>query len=280
MTEMPEPLVGELESMLKLAGIPEAAAEAATIVDAASQQAREPDMAAHARALAVRRAAGTPLAYVVGRVRFLGVDVLIAPGALIPREETELLGRAALGILAQHPASSLRVVDMCCGSGNLACAIAAGDHRVQMWASDLTEGSVAIARANVEHLHLGDRVTVLQGDLFGPLANLGLEGSIDVIVCNPPYISTGKLGKDRASLLQHEPREAFDGGPYGVSIFQRVVRDALGFLKHGGTLLFEIGAGQDRQVLALLARARDYEAVDTVADATGVVRVVSARKKV
>jgi len=62
-----------------------------------------------------------------------------------------------------------------------------------------------------------------------------LEGTIDVVVCNPPYISTGRLTRDRAALLTHETRAAFDGGPYGVSIFQRVVNDALAFLAPGGT---------------------------------------------
>jgi release factor glutamine methyltransferase len=217
-------------------------------------------------------------AYRLGKVTFLGVEILTAPGALVPRPETELLGRTAAASLAGR-SGALRVVDICCGSGNLACALAAALPSARVWASDLTDGCVSLARRNVAHLHLDERVTVLQGDLFAPLAGEGLEGSVDLVVCNPPYISTGRLEKDRAELLAHEPREAFDGGPYGLAIHQRVVKEALPFLAPGGALMFEIGAGQERQVEILFDRARAYEDVSLVADDAGVPRVARGRKK-
>jgi release factor glutamine methyltransferase len=130
----------------------------------------------------------------------------------------------------------------------------------------------------VAQLGLDGRVTVHQGDLFAGLAGAGLEGTVDVIVCNPPYISSGRLAGDRAGLLDHEPREAFDGGPYGLSIHQRVVKEALPFLKPGGWLLFEIGLGQERQVKLLFERTRAYQDLRMVANAAGEVRVVGARK--
>ena len=98
------------------------------------------------------------------------------------------------------------------------------------------------------------------------------------MVCNPPYISQAKLAGERAALLENEPREAFDGGPYGLSIHQRMVKEALPFLKPGGSLLFEIGLGQERQVKMLFERTRAYEDIRTVANAAGEVRVVAARK--
>ena len=185
-----------------------------------------------------------------GRQTFLGVELLCGVGALVPRPETELLGRTAIEkITAAGPAP--RVIDMCCGAGNLACAIATHVPGARVWATDLTDGCVGWTRRNVEHLGLGDRVTVRQGDLFAGFAGDALEGTIDVVVCNPPYISTGRLAADRATLLDHEPREAFDGGPYGLTIHQRVLKEAQPFLKPGGWLLFEIGEGQDRQIVLL-----------------------------
>lgn len=222
-----------------------------------------------------RRAAGIPLAYVTGRETFMGLTLLADEGALVPRAETELLARTAIGLLA---GGDRRVIDMCCGSGNLACAIAHHVPQARLWASDLTEGCTRLARRNVAHLGLGDRVSVVQGDLFGGLAGLALEGTIDAVVCNPPYISQGKLATERAELLKFEPREAFDGGPYGLSIHQRVIRDALGFLKPDGPLLFEIGLGQERQVRALFERSKGYGPVQSVSDAEGNARVVWARK--
>jgi release factor glutamine methyltransferase len=217
-------------------------------------------------------------AYRLGHQSFMGVELLAAPGALVPRLETELLGRAALQALSRSGSGSRHLIDMCCGSGNLACALAAASPGARVWASDVADGCVSLARRNAEHLHLEDRITVVQGDLFAPLAHLP-EGSVEVVVCNPPYISTGRLARDLGDLLTHEPRQAFDGGPYGLSIHQRVVREALPFLRPGGWLMFEVGAGQARQVALLFERAQAYEGVALVDDAGGQPRVAMGRKK-
>ncbi|RVJ72919.1 class I SAM-dependent methyltransferase [Sinorhizobium medicae] len=210
-------------------------------------------------------------------VHFMDIDLELAPGVLVPREETELLGRTAAAILreAARPAT---VVDMCCGSGNLALGIAAEVPLARVWGADLTDSTVALARRNVERLALGDRVFVRQGDLFAALAGEGLEEAVDMIVCNPPYISTSRLESDSAHLLASEPREAFDGGPYGISIHQRLIREAVAFLKPGGWLLFEFGEGQDRQTAALLARTKAYDAVSFATDAAGKPRVARVRR--
>lgn len=209
--------------------------------------------------------------------RFMSVTLELAPGVLVPRQETELLGRRAIAILHDRAPGST-VIDMCCGSGNLALAIAAGVPSARVWAADMTDSTVALARSNAERLAVQDRVTIRQGDLFGALAEDGLAGAADMIVCNPPYISTARLEGESAHLLEAEPREAFDGGPYGISIHQRLIRDAVDFLKPDGWLLFEFGQGQDRQVTALITRTKAYEPVTFAADEDGMPRVALARK--
>jgi len=270
-------LLDEIIETLGRSGIANASAEASRIVKAA-QVSTPADHAGAARAMAERRAAGTPLAYVIGHEAFMGIELIVAEGALAPREETELLGNTALDALRSSGSAAPQVIDMCCGSGNLACAIAHHLPAAHVWASDLTDGCISVTRRNVVHVGVSDRVVIAQGDLFASLAGFDLEGSIDAVVCNPPYISQGKLATDRAELLAHEPREAFDGGPYGLSIQQRVVKEALPFLRPGGTLLFEIGLGQERQVKMLFDRAKAYEDIRLVANAAGQVRVVSGRK--
>jgi release factor glutamine methyltransferase len=271
-------ILNEVVTILQRGGIADATAEATRIVQAA--QAFTPaDHAGTARAMAERRAAGAPLAYVIGREMFMGIELIVAEGALVPRKETELLGNAALDSLRSLGTDAPRVIDMCCGSGNLACAIAHHIPSAQVWACDLTDGCISVTRRNVEHINVSDRVIVTQGDLFAGLAGLGLYGSIDAIVCNPPYISQGKLETERAELLEHEPREAFDGGPYGISIQQRVVKDALPFLRPRGILHFEIGVGQERQVKMLFERTKAYEDILSVVNAEGEVLVVSGRKR-
>lgn len=242
-------------------------------IAAAARTMDSPEAAAH---LARRCLAGEPLGYVLGRQTFMGVEVLVAPGALAPRPETELLGHTFLALAQEAGWGPMRVLDLCCGSGNLACAIAVHAPGCSFWASDLTDGSVALTNRNVAHLGLQHRVRVLQGDLFAPLSQLGMEGTFDAIVANPPYISTGRLAGDRSSLLRYEPREAFDGGPYGLSIHQRIIRGALPFLRVGGRLLLEFGVGQAAQVERLFARARGYGEVVFASDSTGAPRVASA----
>lgn len=210
-------------------------------------------------------------------VSFMDLELLAAPGTLVPRAETELLGHAALTAL--RGCAAPRVIDMCCGSGNLACAIARHQPTARVWASDLTDPCVALARRNAVFTGVQDRVFVAQGDLFAGLAGLDLEGSIDAVVCNPPYISQAKLAGERSALLQHEPREAFDGGPYGLSIQSRVVKEALPFLRPGGVLLFEIGLGQERQVRMLFERTRAYGEIQSISNAAGVVRVAGGRRR-
>ena len=211
--------------------------------------------------------------------RFMSVELELSPGVLVPREETELLGQQAVKALLANTEPAV-VVDMCCGSGNLALAIAAVIPSAHVWGADLTAETVNIARRNVQRLGLTERVTVCQGDLFEALAGHGLEGRVDIVVCNPPYISTTRLENESAHLLEKEPREAFDGGPYGISILQRLVRDASAALKPGGLLMFEFGEGQHRQVAALLARAKSYDDIGFVEDTHGIPRVAVARRAV
>ncbi len=212
-----------------------------------------------------------------GRQQFMGIDLEVMPGVLVPRQETELLGQTAVRLLQQRGANQ-RAIDMCCGSGNLACGIMAAIADVQFWLSDLTDETVQLARRNVDHFGFTERATVVQGDLFAGLEGKGLEGGIDMIVCNPPYISTARLAKDRAHLLEQEPREAFDGGSYGISIHQRVIKDAITYLKPDGWLLFEMGVGQAKQVSLLFRRVAVYGEVQFVEDAMNEPRVAFAQR--
>lgn len=213
-------------------------------------------------------------AFASGRTTFMGLELLVAPGALVPRPETELLGTVTIDALERMGRAAPRIIDMCCGTGNLACAIASRLPQAQVWACDLTDACVDVARRNVAALGLADRVAVFQGDLFEALSGQGLETNVDAIVCNPPYISDKRLDGDRSHLLEREPREAFAAGPYGLSIHMRVLKGAPGFLRPGGVLLFEVGLGQDRQVAGLFDRSGAFGKASIVANAVDEGRVV------
>ena len=213
-----------------------------------------------------------------GRVSFMGLELGVAPGTLVPRAETELLARTAIAMLSAMGTTPTRVVDMCCGAGNLACAVAHHSSGSRVWASDLTAACVELAARNAGACGLMGRVSVHQGDLFGSFTGLGLEGRVDMVVCNPPYISEQRLTDERAALLELEPREAFAAGPYGLSVHQRVVRDAALFLRPGGLLLVEVGLGQHRQVQTLFERSKGYEDVQVVSNEAAEARVVLGRR--
>ena len=213
------------------------------------------------------------------RYRFLDLDLVLQGSVLAPRAETELLASHAIALLRQLGTRDLLVIDMCCGSGNVGLAIAHALPSARILSADLTEDTVETARANAKRLGLSDRVTVYQGDLFGALADANAEGEATMVVCNPPYISTARLEGESAHLLESEPREAFDGGPYGISIQQRLVREAPAYLKPGGLLLFEFGVGQERQAQSLLTRSRVFECLDFPTDEDGRPRVAVARLK-
>jgi release factor glutamine methyltransferase len=228
-------------------------------------------------ALVERRVQGVPLAHLTGMQRFMGLDLLAGGDALIPRRETELLGHAALNhlrVLGSRMAE-LHVMDVCTGSGNLAVAMAHYVPNARLFASDLSHQAVALALLNARHVGVQHRMEVRQGDLLAPFDEPRFHNAADLVICNPPYISSAKVGAMPDEISKYEPRLAFDGGPFGVNLVIRLVRDGLRFLRKGGVLALEVGLGQAPGLLPRLAQA-GYDDVRTIADGGGEIRVLLA----
>ena len=227
-----------------------------------------------------QRINGTPLAHLTGRQQFMELELQVSGDALIPREETELLGHAALLHLQNiiREKNSATVIDVCTGSGNLALAIAHHAPRARVWAADLSETAVALAQRNAKNLLLADRVTFRAGDLLAPFDTPEFHGKVDLLVCNPPYISSGKVDVMAGEIIAHEPRLAFDGGPLGIRILQRLIVESPRFLKSDGILAFEIGLGQGRGIRKRLEQHGDYTDIVEVTDAQGNIRALTARR--
>lgn len=241
------------------------------------------DQAAEARLadLISRRLSGVPLAHLTGRQRFMGMELLAGKGALIPRQETELLGHAALSVLHGLAAKrqSVVVIDVCTGSANLALALAQHEPKAQVFAADLSEDAVELARRNAVHAGLSDRVELRVGDLLAPFDQARFHGAVDLLICNPPYISSQKVAVMASEISDFEPRLAFDGGPLGVRILQRLIRESPGYLKPGGWLAFEVGHGQGPAVLKRLQAQGDFDRTQTVTDAHGEIRGILAARE-
>ena len=223
------------------------------------------------------RATGTPLEYAIGFAPFLGRLFRADARALIPREETELLARTAIE-LAREMGDAPTILDVGTGSGNLAVTLAHEVPGARVVASDITAEAVELATTNAAEHGVQDRVSVRRGSLFEPFEGLDLEGRVDLVVCNPPYIPTASLEKLAPEIREHEPREAFDGGGFGVDVFRGLIDGSERFLRSGGGLAFEIGAGQDRLVRRFLERKAHLTDVRTHTDAEGTIRVFSARR--
>jgi release factor glutamine methyltransferase len=224
-----------------------------------------------------------PQAYVRGVAPFMGHEFFSAPGTMYPREVSAILVNTVVdlvraGELVPPPGETLNLVDQCGGSANIGIVMAHLLPEARVWSTDLMARSSELARRNVTKHGLESRVVVATGDLFQALDGLGLEGKIDAITCSPPFISTGRLTKDRAYLLAHEPREAFDAGPYGIAMLQRLAKESPAMLRKGGYLVLEYGEGQAKQVESIVTRTKAYDRIDVMNDAEGVPHAIRARK--
>ena len=223
---------------------------------------------------------GTPVAHLTHRQRFMGLELIAGPEALIPRKETEILALASIGKIRQILASSgsATVLDICTGCGNLALAYLAHVPGCRVLASDLSPAAVRLAQRNAERLGMVHHAEFRCGDLLTPFDTTEFLGQVDVLTCNPPYISTARAAKMPHEISGFEPPLAFDGGPLGVSILMRLVSAAPRFLKPGAWLGFEVGSGQGPAMLRLLARSGSFVQVEPFTDGEGQVRAILARR--
>jgi release factor glutamine methyltransferase len=228
--------------------------------------------------LILERVAGIPLAYLTGRQHFMGLELFAGREALIPRMETELLGWGALDALRALATDrdEAVVVDVCTGSGNLALALASHAPEAQVYAADLSGEAVALARRNAEYLQLQSRIEFRVGDLLAPFDEPAFHGNVDLLVCNPPYISSSKVETMPREIIGHEPRLAFDGGPFGIRIVERLIREAPRFLRNGGCLAFEVGLGQGPALMKRMSGDQRYSRLYSIEDGAGAVRAIVA----
>lgn len=228
-----------------------------------------------------RRLQGVPLSYLTGRQSFMGLEFLATPAAMIPRRETEILGKAGLDLIDRigPQAGGTRIIDICTGSGNLPVVYATHAPSAHVHAADLSEEAVALARDNAALHGVEDRIDFRQGDLLAPFDTADFHGRVDLLTCNPPYISNAKVEELPAEIGTHEPRMAFAGGSFGIDIPKRLIADAPRLLKpHTGRLAFEIGLGQGPFFLKRLQKNQNFVDVEGVADENGEIRVVVARR--
>lgn len=212
-----------------------------------------------------------PVAYILGRREFFGLDFLVDPRVLIPRPETELLVEEALAwIKAYHGRQGEWpvVADIGTGSGAIAVSLAASLPEVKVFAVDASADALVVAEENARRHRVLERVALLRGDLLAPLPQ-----PVDLVVANLPYISDEEMLNLPPNIARYEPRAALAGGSDGLDWYRALVAQAPAKLRPGGALLLEIGASQGESAPALAA-ALPGAKVTVLPDLAGLPRVL------
>jgi release factor glutamine methyltransferase len=212
-----------------------------------------------------QRCHGVPLQYLTGEQQFLDLVLGVAPGVFVPRPETEVLVERALEVL---PDGDPVAVDVGTGTGAVALAMKRRRPDARLWATDVSEDAVGVARANASRHAL--EVEVLRGDLLAPLP-AELKGAVDLVVSNPPYVTREEY-ESLPAEVRAEPYEALVGG---TDVHRRLAEEAPGWLRPGGWLVVEIGASQGEGVRALLGER--FGRLEVLPDLAGRDRVVRGR---
>ena len=230
------------------------------------------------RQLVQRRAAGEPVAYLVGRREFFSLSLTVTPQVLIPRPETELLVMTALDAIKAYPVSdrAIEVVDVGTGSGAVAVSIAKHATRVQITATDISPTALEVANRNTPQLGVEEQVTLIKSDL---LAELRDTQQFDFVASNPPYVSHDELAKLPAEIRDYEPHQALVAGQTGAELIQRLVPQAADRLRSGGAAMIEISPMIERRVCEIFLSEERFEPATVIKDLAGLPRVVTARRK-
>ena len=216
-----------------------------------------------------KRATGLPLAYITGTQHFRGLELRVTPAVLIPRPETEELAGLALAELASIAKTAPVALDLCTGSGCIACALASENANCRVIASDVSPSALRVARENAKKLGLSQRISFSLSNLFKDL-----KGRADVIVSNPPYVPATELPALEKEL-SFEPALALDGGPDGLLPARAIVAGAPAHLQPGGKLLLELALGQPQRLKRELD-AKIWDNIGIAKDMQGVERFLTA----
>ena len=217
-----------------------------------------------------RRCGSEPMAYITGTKEFMGLDFNVKPGVLIPRGDTEILVDAIIKRIkiVKNPV----VVDIGCGSGAIAISIAKYDKNAVVYALDIMDTPLEVAKFNAINNGVGERVNVIKSDILNSL-HKRYENSIDVIVSNPPYIEENVIPTLMMDVKNFEPLPALLGGKDGLDFYRKITKESIKFLRNNGLIAYEIGYNQREEVVSIL-RAHGFYNIECIKDLGGNDRVV------
>lgn len=220
-----------------------------------------------------RLLAGEPLAYVLGEWEFYGLKMFVNENVLIPRDDTCAVTSLAIeqGIfLPQTP----RILDLCCGTGCIGLAIASRISDARVTLADISKEAMAVAKKNITYHKMSGRVSCVQADALAPAPTF--LGKFDMIVSNPPYITSEEMRTLPESVKDFEPHLALCGGEDGLDFYRSIAENYKQALKPGGYLAFEFGEGQGNAICEILTQ-NDFTVLQRTADYHATERAVLAQ---
>ena len=218
-----------------------------------------------------------PIAYIVGRKEFYSMEIKVNANCLIPRPETELLVERAIEFLRKRGAPRY-ACDLCTGSGCIAAAVAKGVEDIKIIATDICEDALSVAAENIKNHELTEQVQLLCGDLFEPVVEELDQAKFDLIISNPPYISTAEMEELDKNVKDYEPHKALHAGEEGLDAYEKIAAQANEHLKDDGAIMLEIGYRQAAKVTELLENTNAFKKVSVEKDPHGNDRIVTAFK--
>jgi len=221
--------------------------------------------------LAERRARGEPVAYIIGRKAFCGLEIAVDRRALVPRQETEELVLACVDDWAGHAPA---IAEIGTGSGAIACALAHLIPRAHITASDISAEALELAAHNVNELGFAEQVTLVQSNLFTQFPD---DARFDVVIANLPYVGTDNLAELEAGVRDHEPAQALLGGPDGLDVYRRLVDQLPERVRSGSALYFECAPRSADPLRSLVAATFTSAQTEIKKDAAGLERMVISR---
>ena len=220
------------------------------------------------------RISNRPVQYIIGTVEFFGLEFKVDQRVLIPRPETETLVEVVIGQLANK--ENPRIIDLGTGSGAIAISLAKSLKTPFIYATDVSKDALEVAKENAIINKVEDQIEFLCGDWFAPLKNKNLEGQIDCVVSNPPYVSKDELKALPREIKDYEPIVALESTEEGVFFHKKIIENSLDFLKKGGLLTLETAFGQAGKVADLIRQSDNYNNIKIIKDLGGIDRVVKA----
>ncbi|MEW6086748.1 MAG: peptide chain release factor N(5)-glutamine methyltransferase [bacterium] len=219
-----------------------------------------------------------PIAYLLGKKEFMSMDFFVDENVLIPRPETEFLVEKVQELARDKRNFPWWIIDLGAGSGNIAVSLLKHLNEGLVFATDISGDALKVAKKNAEKHNVENRIVFFEGCWFLPFEGKNLEGKMDFIVSNPPYLTRVEMDSITPDV-GYEPKKALYGGEDGLRFYPGIINGALKFLKPGGYLILEIGVEHKEKILNLIDNG-GYDKPEVIKDYSGFDRVIAVRKTV